>query len=79
MKVSRPNSKPLSAEELKDLDKLKSLIQRVTANGLVSQDEMDAIKTFIRSDGKVTPEELDLCQKFIWSKIESGELEYEWE
>jgi uncharacterized membrane protein YebE (DUF533 family) len=79
MKVSRPNSKPLSPEELKDLDRLKSLIERATADGLVSKDEMDTIKTFMRSDGKVTPQELDLCQKFIWSKIESGELEYEWE
>lgn len=40
---------------------------------------MDSIKTLIQSDGKVTPEELDLCQKLIWSKIQSGELEYEWE
>jgi len=79
MKVSRPNSKPLSPEELKDLDQLKSLIERATADGLVSKDEIDTIKAFIRSHGKVTPEELDLCQKFIWSKIQSGELAYEWE
>lgn len=79
MKVSRPNSQPLSPAELTDLDKLKRLIEKATADGLVSEDEMDSITTFMESDGKVTPEELDLCQKLIWSKIQSGELEYEWE
>lgn len=79
MKVSRPNSQPLSPEELANLNKLKMLIEKATADGLLSQDEMDSIKTLIQSDGKVTPEELDLCQKLIWSKIQSGELEYEWE
>ncbi len=79
MKVSRPNSQPLSSAELNDLDKLKRLISKATADGLVSKDEMDSIKTFMQSDGKVTPQELDLCQQLIWSKIQSGELEYEWE
>ncbi len=79
MKVSRPNSQPLSSAELNDLDKLKRLISKATADGLVSKDEMESIKTFMQSDGKVTPQELDLCQQLIWSKIQSGELEYEWE
>lgn len=79
MKVSRPNSQPLSPAELKDLDKLKLLIEKATADGLVSEDEMASIKSFMHSDGKVTPEELDLCQQLIWRKIQSGELEYEWE
>jgi hypothetical protein len=39
---------------------------------------MESIKSFIRADGKVTPEELNLCQELIWSKIDSGELEYDW-
>ncbi len=79
MKVSRPNSQPLSSAELNDLDKLKRLISKATADGLVSKDEMESIKTFMQSDGKVTPQELALCQQLIWSKIQSGELEYEWE
>ncbi len=79
MKVSRPNSQPLSSAELNDLDQLKRLISKATADGLVSKDEMESIKTFMQSDGKVTPQELDLCQQLIWSKIQSGELEYEWE
>ncbi len=61
MKVSRPNSQPLSSAELNDLDKLKRLISKATADGLVSKDEMESIKTFMQSDGKVTPQELDLC------------------
>lgn len=78
MKVSRPNSKPLSAEELQDLDKLKALIERAVADGVVSHDEIDCISTFMRADGKISPQELDLCQELIWSKIQSGELAYAW-
>lgn len=45
MKVFIPNSQPLSPEELTDLNQLM-LIEKVTADGLVSQDEdeMDSIK-----------------------------------
>jgi hypothetical protein len=78
MKVEKPNGKPLSREELQNLDKLRALIERCVANGLVSQDEMKQIKDFMRADGKVSTEELELCQKLIWDKIQSGELEYDW-
>ncbi|MGK7931458.1 MAG: hypothetical protein AB4041_08485 [Microcystaceae cyanobacterium] len=78
MEVSRPNSKPSSPEELKDLETLRSLIEKAIADGLLSKDEMESIKTAIDADGKVTPQELNLCQELIWSKIDSGELEYDW-
>lgn len=78
MEVSRPNQKPASPQDLKDLEHLKKLIEKATSDGLLSAEEMDSIKTLIRADGKVTPEEMELCQTLIWDKIQSGELEYEW-
>ena len=78
MEVSRPNSKPSSPEELKDLATLRKLIEKAIADGLLSKDEMESIKAAIDADGKVTPQELNLCQELIWSKIDSGELEYDW-
>ncbi|WP_013321583.1 hypothetical protein [Gloeothece verrucosa] len=78
MKVNRPNSQPISAEDLQSLEKLKSLIERVIADGKVSKDEMDSIKYCIRANGKITPQELELCQRLIWDKISTGELTYEW-
>jgi uncharacterized membrane protein YebE (DUF533 family) len=78
MEVSRPNSKPSSPEELKDLETLKALIDKAIADGLLTKDEMESIKTAMRADGKITPHELNLCQELIWSKIDSGELDYDW-
>jgi uncharacterized membrane protein YebE (DUF533 family) len=79
MEISRPNAKPSSPEELKDLKQLKALIERAVSDGVLSKDEMESIKMAIRADGKITSEELNLCQQLIWRKIYSGELEYDWE
>lgn len=78
MKVERPNAKPPSPEEVKDLEKLKALIERAIADGRLSAQEMDSIKRAMNADGKVTCEELDLCRQLIWNKIDTGELEHSW-
>ena len=78
MEVSRPNSKPSSPEELKDLETLKALIEKAIADGLLTKDEMESIKAAINADGKITPQELNLCQQLIWSKIDAGQLDYDW-
>jgi len=78
MKIEKPNQPPLTQEDLQNLEKLKTLIEKCVADGYLSQAEIAMIKNFIKADGKVTTEELELCQKLIWDKIQSGELEYDW-
>lgn len=78
MKIERPNDKPLSFEELQNLETLKALIERAVADGKLSKQEMDCIYSLMRADKKVTVQELELCQKLIWDKIQKGELEYSW-
>ncbi|ACK68638.1 conserved hypothetical protein [Gloeothece citriformis PCC 7424] len=78
MKVERPHIESPSFEELKNLDKLKTIIERATADGLLTQEEMETIKCLMRADGKISPEELELCQNLIWDKINRGELTYDW-
>lgn len=79
MKISRPNNKELSAAEIKELEKLKVLIDRVTSDGIVTNEEMQAIKIAISSDKKVSVEELKLVRKLIDEKIASGELKKDWQ
>jgi uncharacterized membrane protein YebE (DUF533 family) len=78
MKMERPNAKPLSPEELKDLEKLQTILEQAIADGYVTADEMNTIKCRMNADGKVLFEELELCRKLIWDKIQKGELEYSW-
>lgn len=78
MEANQPNTKPPSLGELKDLEKLKTIIERATADGQLTEAEVQTIKAVIRKDGKITPQELDLVQKLIYEKLQSGELGMSW-
>ncbi len=57
-----------------ELDQVKAVIQRVLADGILSQAEMDEIEAAIRADGVVSAEEAALMDS-IYAKLESGELQ----
>lgn len=78
MKISRPNAKNPTAEEIQGLDKLKALIDRATADGKVTKQELETIKAAQWADGKISVQELELYRTLILEKIEKGELVYEW-
>jgi uncharacterized tellurite resistance protein B-like protein len=77
MEVERPNQS-ISPDELKDLEKLKALIERATADGKLTQAEIETVKVALRADGQITPQELELVQQLIYDKLQSGELEMGW-
>ncbi|MBL1179381.1 hypothetical protein [Pantanalinema sp. GBBB05] len=77
MDVSQPNMNEPSPEELRDLEKLKMIIERAIADGKISKSELDAMKTQAWSDGKITPEELELYSSLVLDKIRTGELKWE--
>lgn len=58
MEVNSPNKKPLAAEELIHLEKLKSLVEKALEDGKFSETEIARIKSLVWADGKVTYEEL---------------------
>ncbi len=78
MKISRPNAKNLTPEEIRQLEHLKATIERATADGKVTRQELETIKAAEWADGKVSVQELELYRTLILEKIEKGELEYEW-
>jgi hypothetical protein len=78
MKISRPNAKNPTAEEIKGLEKLKATIERAIADGKVTKQELETIKAAQWADGKISVPELELYRTLILEKIAKGELEYEW-
>ena len=79
MKVERPNARELTPEEKQDLVKLKEMVKRAMADGKLSQEEIDTIRTAVYADRKVTIEELHAIDDTIREVIGDAELEYEWD
>lgn len=67
-----------SPEERQKLEKLKKKIDRATADGKISHDEIENIKKTMNADRKVTVAELALYKHLVREKIDRGELEYDW-
>ena len=74
MQIERPNKAPLTEADLQHLESLQTLLQKSVADGIVTRDELDAIKVQIFADGKVIIEELDLVREFVREKVAKGEL-----
>ncbi len=78
MKIERPNAAPLTKADLSHLETLRSIVENVVADGLITNDERAYIDQVIWADGEATPQELNLVQDLIWSKVQSGDLVLEW-
>ncbi len=74
MEISHPHRRELTPEEQKELEKLRKVIERATADGVITRGERDQIAAAIRTDGKVTFEELALIRTLVHEKVASGEL-----
>lgn len=78
MEIHHPNHAALTVEEQQQLDRLKQVIEQVTADGKLTQVEIERIKAVVWSDKVVSPEELEVITKMVREKIASGELAVEW-
>jgi hypothetical protein len=79
MLIERPNHKELTSEELQGLQQLKAVIDRVVADGKISQYDKELIDHMINADGKVLVEELTLVRQLIRDKLDSGLISSEWD
>lgn len=78
MEFKRPNDQGLTPEEMQDLERLKTIIEKAVADGKITRTELDNIKTAAWSDKKILFEELELYRKLVQDKINSGELEMDY-
>lgn len=74
MERYQPNGTPLSEADEAELARLKQLLERAIADGVLTADEMGQIKRQISADGKVTYEELELYRQLVEEKIRQGLL-----
>ncbi len=78
MEISHPHQRELTVEEQQELDKLRIIIERASADGVITRAERDRIAAAMRADGKVTLEELTLVRTLIQEKVANGELVYDY-
>ena len=78
MNIERPNTKPLSPEEMAQLEILKSVVEKALEDGRFSIYESERIQSLIWADGKVTYEELRTVNETIISVMGDIPPELEW-
>lgn len=74
MEISYPNMKDLSPEEQNNLERLKSVIEKSVADGVLTIQEFEQIAAVMRKNHHITPQELQLVRTLIREKINRGEL-----
>lgn len=74
MEIERLNNAPLTEDDLQHLEKLEALLEKSIADGVITRQELNAIKVQIAANGKVMIEELDLVRQLIREKVSNGEL-----
>ncbi|WOD37031.1 hypothetical protein [Nodosilinea sp. E11] len=74
MEISHPNMKALSPEEQQNLNRLKSIIEKSVADGVLTTHELEQIATVMGENHHITPQELQLVHTLIREKINRGEL-----
>jgi uncharacterized membrane protein YebE (DUF533 family) len=79
MQVERPNQPDLTPEEQAHLAKLKQMVEAALADGRLSQNELQAIKTYINADHKVTVDELQTIKTTVRELLGEAALEFNWE
>lgn len=59
------------------LSRLRSLVQRVMADGKISPHEADELRAALIADGQITPDEMELIRTVMRENIGDGHLEFE--
>lgn len=80
MKVEHPNSQKLTPEESQELAKLRDLIEKAIADGVVTQDEVSSIRAAAltpKPSYELLSQELALYRELITSKVQAGLLSAE--
>jgi uncharacterized membrane protein YebE (DUF533 family) len=80
MKTERPNAQQLTPEETKELDHLRSLIEKAIADGVVTKQESINIKAMVlrnKPGYELLSQELTLYRELVTNKINAGLLKEE--
>ncbi len=68
-----------STDDPAHLSNLRSLVQRVMADGKISREEAKQLRTALFADGQLTPDELDVVRKAMREHLGDEPLEFDWD
>ena len=77
MKVERPNAPELTPEEKKELERLKGLIERAIADGIITNSEYEQIRTSAlekNPSSELLYQTLELYRQLVTEKVKEGLL-----
>ncbi|HEY9888262.1 MAG TPA: hypothetical protein V6D02_07655 [Candidatus Obscuribacterales bacterium] len=70
-------SQPLPSDDPAHLSQLRSLVERVMADGKISADEADELRAALIADGQITPDEMDIIRTVMREQLGDGHLKFE--
>jgi polyhydroxyalkanoate synthesis regulator phasin len=83
MKVERHNAKDPTPEEVRELEKLKAMLDRAMADGVITHEEFRSLVDEVFAHGKPSADllsrALELYRTMVTEKVQRGELIGEWE
>ncbi|RZM77749.1 hypothetical protein [Leptolyngbya iicbica] len=77
MSAPDSSSAALPPDDPQHLSRLRSLIERVMADGKISAAEATELRAALIADGQVTPDEMDLIRTVMKKHLGDGHLEFE--
>ncbi len=81
MKMERTRGQQPTPQEQQELEQLKTIIDRATADGIVTRDEFERIQRAIATTKSPTAEHLfraiELYRELVTEKVNAGELDTE--
>lgn len=75
MKVEFPNAQQPTPEDEEYLERLRILIERVVADGVVTSEEVTLIQYTVVTNKKFLPARVIMIQTLIRDKVTCGQLE----
>ncbi|MEM1279381.1 MAG: hypothetical protein AAF827_06415 [Cyanobacteria bacterium P01_D01_bin.6] len=77
--MNAPNSSSSSPlpDDPQHLSRLRSLVERVMADGKISAAEATELRAVLMADGQVTPDEMELIRTVMKEALGDGLLEFE--
>ncbi|MEB3312058.1 MAG: hypothetical protein VKJ02_17670 [Snowella sp.] len=75
MKIEHPNALELTAEEQQELTRLKALIEKAIADGVLSSSEAQNIKAAVlanKPSSELLYQELQLYRQLVTEKVKQG-------
>jgi uncharacterized tellurite resistance protein B-like protein len=74
---SSQNSSLTPQDDPAHLSRLRSLVERVMADGKISSEEADELRAALIADGQITSDEVEVIRTVMREQLGDGHLEFE--